>query len=349
MVHRSHAEPGCLAANWIRFNTVLQTCTSEFAESYRPAMGAKDVRKTQPITKGAKTLKKTSKQPLPTSEKLKRLFNSLCAQVDGGHFSNAVKTCDKILHLVPGDTDALQTKLFLLLQTERYKDALALIDGDANYVFEKAYSLYRLHKEDEVTEVLGSLKKVKGEDDRGVTHLEAQLNYRQGSYQKAFDLYNELLDTTEPDTEEHSDILTNLEAAQKHLDFINQDYLRSLDVLPASLTSTIESAPPPPPPQPSSALQAASSSAPFDEQKRPVAPKKVRVKRVPAGVVPGVTPPPDPERWLKKSERSTFHAGGGHKKRKGGGGATQGVVESVHPSSSGGSTPGGKGKGKKKK
>lgn len=80
-----------------------------------------------------------------------------------------------VLRLAPGDTDALQTKLFLLLQTEKYGDALALIDGEDKFAFEKAYSLYRLHKEEEVEEVLGSLKQEKGKDDRGVTHLEAQL------------------------------------------------------------------------------------------------------------------------------------------------------------------------------
>jgi len=35
------------------------------------------------------------KQPLPLPERLKRLFTSLCAQIDGGHFQNAIKTCDK--------------------------------------------------------------------------------------------------------------------------------------------------------------------------------------------------------------------------------------------------------------
>lgn len=35
------------------------------------------------------------KQPVPTAERLKRLFASLCAQIDGGHFANAIKTCDK--------------------------------------------------------------------------------------------------------------------------------------------------------------------------------------------------------------------------------------------------------------
>ena len=35
------------------------------------------------------------KRPLDVQEGLKRLFTSLYAQIDGGHFSNAVKTCDK--------------------------------------------------------------------------------------------------------------------------------------------------------------------------------------------------------------------------------------------------------------
>lgn len=79
--------------------------------------------------------------------------------------------------------------------------------------------------------------------------------------------------------------------------------------------------------------------------------KTVRMKRVPKGVVPGVTPPPDPERWLKKNERSTFvqKKGRGNK-----GGAHQGAAVEpaavAGPISGGGATGGGKsGKGKKKK
>lgn len=79
--------------------------------------------------------------------------------------------------------------------------------------------------------------------------------------------------------------------------------------------------------------------------------KKVRMKRVPKGVIPGATPAPDPERWLKKSERSSFGQGG--RKRRGAGGATQGVVLENTPaqSHSGKSTGGGIShtKGKKKK
>ncbi|KAJ3554431.1 hypothetical protein NM688_g3108 [Phlebia brevispora] len=142
--------------------------------------------------------KATPKQPLSTAERLKRLFTSLCAQIDGGHFTNAIKTCDKILRVEPNDQDALQTKLFLLLQTEQYATALTLIDQGSDYMFEKAYSLYRTNREGEARETLNELKNSKGEDDRGIIHLEAQLHYREGSYEPAFELYNQLLDTSEP-------------------------------------------------------------------------------------------------------------------------------------------------------
>ncbi|EGN91808.1 hypothetical protein SERLA73DRAFT_191980 [Serpula lacrymans var. lacrymans S7.3] len=296
-----------------------------------------------------------AKQPISLSERLKRLFTSLCAQIDGGHFSNAIKTCDKILRLEPEDKDASQTKLFLLLQTEQYGTALSLVNtdhSDSKYAFERAYAMYRLQHEPEAASVLDDIKKAKT-GERGVLHLEAQLNYRQGSYQTALDLYGELLETAESQSEEYSDILTNLDASQKHLDFINKGFLQALDALPASLTAALEISPPP--------LQATTSAAtalaipavdvgsqPEDESIRKI--KKVRMSRVPKGVVPGVTPPPDPERWLKKSERSTF--GQGNRKRKGGG-ATQGSVADSAPAINinhgAKSSSGGHSKGKKRK
>ena len=147
--------------------------------------------------------------------------------------------------------------------------------------------------------------------------------------------------------------MTNLEAAQKHLDFINSDFLHALDALPSSVTSSLESAPPPPPPTSSLILRTTAADvhvADGSERK----PKKVRMKRVPAGVTPGVTPPPDPERWLKKSERSTF---GQHNKRRrgGGGGATQGIVDNGTSATAGAASggksnaKGGGSKGKKRR
>ena len=149
-----------------------------------------------------KNHKTTPRQPLGVQEGLKRLFTSLCAQIDGGHFSNALKTCDKsavfislkcsygtclkfwnlVLRLDPKDADARQTKVFLLLQTEQYRAALSLIDSDddhAHHAYERAYLLYRLSRESEARDVLKSIKgDQNAEDSRGLVHLEAQLACR---------------------------------------------------------------------------------------------------------------------------------------------------------------------------
>ncbi|KAF4598932.1 hypothetical protein EYR38_007345 [Pleurotus pulmonarius] len=290
-----------------------------------PQTLSKSSNRSNPPSSSIKNSKRgPTKQPLPISERLKRLFTSLCAQIDGGHFSNAIKTCDKILRLEPADPDARQTKLFLLLQTEQYDAALELMKSgkdESQYAFERAYSLYRSQRETEAAEQLEAL----GEGGhRGVVHLEAQLNYRQGSYQSACDLYSQLLDTSDPHSEEHSDVLTNLQASQSHLDFINTTFLHVLGTLPSSLADSLETSPPPS--QPTQSIKV-SASAPLvespDAQVKDAA-KKPRKSRIPAGVVPGVTPPPDPERWLKKSERSTFSQG--RRRKTGAGGATQGAA-----------------------
>ena len=145
-------------------------------------------------------------------------------------------------------------------------------------------------------------------------------------------------------SDEHADISTNLEASQKHLDFINTGYLRALDELPSTSVASLETAPPPQPSSLTTTLANIASAEVSLSKKE----KKIRTKRVPKGVVLGVTPPPDPERWLKKSERSTF--GQANRRRKGGaGGATQGIVESPAPSASVGQSTKGGGKTKKKK
>lgn len=280
-----------------------------------------------------KAREKAGKQ-LSTAERLRRLFTSLCAQIDGGHLLNAIKTCDKsmffffsfflepalnyqqVLRIDPADPDAQKTKLFLLLQTEQYDTALPLIDAD-NHRFELAYALYRLQREDEALHVLGAQR------DRASLHLLAQINYRTADYAHAVQLYTQLLESAEQDSEEHTDILVNLRAAQSHYDFITTGYLHALGAVPASLA--------PPLPNPLAGVaRGPALSHDHGHEVLPHAPKKPRAKRVPPGVVPGVTPPPDPERWLKKSERASASASG-RKRRAQGGGVTQGSVAVVPP------------------
>ncbi|KAJ3714755.1 hypothetical protein C8R42DRAFT_726251 [Lentinula raphanica] len=299
---------------------------------------------------------------IPPADRIKRLYASLVAQIEGAHWKGAEKTCEKILRIDPSDSDAKQAKLFICLQKDEYRKALELIDEEQPpnadskpKLFEKAYALYRLKREAEAEAILKTMKadreidvEVDDEEERGIMHLEAQLSYRQGNYQAAFDLYEQLLDTADPSSEEYHDIQTNLQAAQTYLDFINSGYLQAIDQALAANPSLsgskdIENLPPPTIPSNVTTLSAVpSTSAPAKEK------KNVRTKRVPKGVVPGVSPPPDPERWIKKSQRSNRPTHG--KKNKGRStGATQGFATDAPVSSGAGGGTGSGGKGRKKK
>ena len=144
--------------------------------------------------------KAVSKEPLPAPERIRRHFKSLVAQLDGGHLTNAIKTCDKsefvrvsqqvallnhllVLRLDPNDQDALETKLTLLLQTDQYAAALSLSDdllsGKDSDTFLKlfgtAYALYRLNREPEAAGIVQSIKPEGPHEERGVLHMEAQI------------------------------------------------------------------------------------------------------------------------------------------------------------------------------
>jgi signal recognition particle subunit SRP72 len=120
-------------------------------------------------------------------------------------------------------------------------------------------------------------------------------------------------------------------------------------MLPTSVTTNLETnLPPSQTITPTAVVLAASSTAlNTDDQTATAQALKVRLSRVPKGVTPGVTPPPDPERWLKKSERSTF--GQGRKRRGGGGGGTQGSTAEGAGATAASSHNVKPGKGKKKK
>ncbi|KAJ7683423.1 hypothetical protein B0H17DRAFT_887045, partial [Mycena rosella] len=286
--------------------------------------------------------------PRSVADQLKRLFATLVAQIDGGHHTSATRTCDKnsqyTLRLAPADPDALQTKLFLLLTTDRV--------GDLQYAFERAYALYCLQKKDESRAALA--QGGEGIDERGTPHLEAQLVCpviqssplfltftSNGAYQSAFDIYSELLDST-PTAEEQAVIQTNIDAASAHLDFINSTFLHALDALPST---QLEDAPPL---SSASVFVHAPAAVPTPAMVKATEKKK---PRLPRGVVLGITPLPDPERWLKKSERASF----GQRRRKGGagggGGATQGSAADgpAAVESRGNAAESGKGKGSGKK
>ncbi|KAG8899089.1 hypothetical protein FRB99_006940 [Tulasnella sp. 403] len=280
---------------------------------------------TKPTPK-ASGKKAGAKSPKPVEEQLKRHFNSLSTQIDGGHFTNAIKTLD------PQDKDALDTKLFLFIQTEQYESALELIKhipgtSESSHAFERAYLAYRLQKEEGAFEIVESARKEGVADGRALAQLEAQIKYRQTDYEGARDIYNELLETCAEDTDEYPDLVTNLNATQAHLDFLSNGYLAALNSLEVSVAA-LEDAGAPPLPSASSVAILASKSTPVPANVEPI-PKAPRKSRLPKHVVLGVTPMPDPERWLKKRERTAIQGRRGKKggRKEGMGvGATQGTA-----------------------
>ncbi|KZT61153.1 hypothetical protein CALCODRAFT_464531 [Calocera cornea HHB12733] len=272
-------------------------------------------------------------------ERVALLFTSLAAQLEGAHFRNALRNCDRILKLLPDDRDAAETKLYLLLQLEQYEQALELISAfPLDLTFERAYCLYRLHSRDEAFILLEQLR-VAGTQQRGCEHLEAQLRYRDTAYDECLKLYTHLLDTCPEDGDESDDILNNLGAAQSYIDFINSGYQGAIHELNLDV-SKLEASPP--------TIATTSMTAPsVSNPGKPSPPRLARKSRIPNHVVLGVTPLPDPERWLKKRDRTKDVRRAKKGKKEGmGAGATQGVAVGAAPTPS---ATGGTGAGKKKK
>ena len=81
-----------------------------------------------------------------------------------------------VLALDQTSVPALQTLLFLHLHEDEYASALALLDktptgSSLSLEFERAYCLYRLHREKEALEVLQTITSQGRKED----HLEAQI------------------------------------------------------------------------------------------------------------------------------------------------------------------------------
>lgn len=82
-----------------------------------------------------------------------------------------------VLRILPNDVDTIRTKVFLLLQTDQYQEALTLVESSQGSLgdFSKAYILYRLHREEEAAVILSDYFQKDGDGDRGTLHLDAQV------------------------------------------------------------------------------------------------------------------------------------------------------------------------------
>ncbi|WRT67060.1 uncharacterized protein IL334_004026 [Kwoniella shivajii] len=301
----------------------------------------------------------TARPPRSAEERLPKLYRALTDQVDDGYFVNAIKTCKKILSLDSSSQTAFQTILFLYLQTDDYTSALSLLDkpptSEGSLDFERAYCLYRLHREKE------ALNLIEGKEGRKVQHLEAQIRYRLGEYQRAQEIYDDLLALVDSSSSEHADILTNSTATTSHQTFSTSSYRNHLPStsegdlennvpsLPTgwaigSLSKTVEK-------------KTANVKAPTDKKSANVnAGENKRKHKLPKAAVVGKPFTEDPERWIPLRQRTSYiNAQAQAQNRKKGGkesmgtGFTQGSTAILTQSSAGGGGGGGKGKKGKRK
>jgi Flp pilus assembly protein TadD len=88
--------------------------------------------------------------------------------------------CDRVLALDPSDGSASHAKLVALIELGRYEEAEPLAAA-AGAVYERAYCLYQLSREDEALALLPP----EDQATEAEAVLAAQILYRQGAYREA--------------------------------------------------------------------------------------------------------------------------------------------------------------------
>ena len=123
------------------------------------------------------------------------LFTRLSEQVESGQHKKALKLCDDILKVSPGDADAIRCKVVALVELTRYDAAVEACDAAPadvrdDLAFEHAYSLYRSN---DIDAALAVLEKNKADEGSfRVLQLRAQLLYRDGRAEESARIYEEL-------------------------------------------------------------------------------------------------------------------------------------------------------------
>ncbi|XP_022856184.1 signal recognition particle subunit SRP72-like [Olea europaea var. sylvestris] len=120
------------------------------------------------------------------------LFASLNRHIERSEFDQAVKISDQVLSIAPGDEDAIRCKIVALIKNDSVDKALSAIEQYSNkswidFVFFKAYCLYRKNKLDEALESLKGQEK-----NSAMMLLESQILFRLGKMDASVDIYQEL-------------------------------------------------------------------------------------------------------------------------------------------------------------
>lgn len=126
-----------------------------------------------------------------------------------------MKIANKLLQEDGTDATAFHCKIVCLIKDDKFDQALTAIhkskELSSNLHFEKAYCQYRLNR---TQEALTTLRAVEKPDNR-IKELLSQVLYRLEQYQECYDLYRDIIKSTEDDFEEERQ--TNLSAVVSSL------------------------------------------------------------------------------------------------------------------------------------
>ncbi|KAL0141371.1 hypothetical protein V8B55DRAFT_1488735 [Mucor lusitanicus] len=157
-------------------------------------------------------------------QQITQLFTELKKTVDEYDDERSLEICDKLIKLNPEDQLTLQCKVVTLIRLEKYKDALTMIarqfrNSDIDLSYEKIYCYYRTNQLAPAMELLQELKAKNASNDPSLLYLEAQLLYSQGQFEKAVQVYESLLKSSDKNSNLYDEIQVNLLAAKAGLLF----------------------------------------------------------------------------------------------------------------------------------
>eukprot|EP00968_Pinguiococcus_pyrenoidosus_P015193 scaffold1397_cov254-Pinguiococcus_pyrenoidosus.AAC.23 len=110
--------------------------------------------------------------------------------------------CGRLRRAVGDDADVLKSECVALLQQKRFEAALELAAKHDFLSFEKAYALYRLGRHDDARR---ACQAASSDENPAFQHLNAQLDYREGDFERAKLFYKDFVTGQADQTEELDD------------------------------------------------------------------------------------------------------------------------------------------------
>ena len=142
-----------------------------------------------------------------------KAYNDLNEYIEKADHSQALAICNKILAENPSEKEAIKSKIIALINLGKSEEAISFIvekKCENDNIFEYAYALYDTKKYKDSIEIIN-----KGEKNEIHTILLAQNYYKLSDYDKAYEIYKNLVEEKikKKEMEKESDLFTNFLAS----------------------------------------------------------------------------------------------------------------------------------------